>query len=81
MGRTSREKEQHDDVFWLSYSKNGGHSFTNETSRNAGDGGQWAKRVIWRRLGWGRNWIFKIRTWTTKRPVLKGLIAKMYGEP
>jgi hypothetical protein len=70
-----------DDVFWLSYSKNGGHSFTNETARNAGDGGQWAKRVIWRRLGWGRNWIFRIRTWTTKRPVLKGLIAKLYGEP
>ena len=69
-----------DDVFWLSYSKNGGHSFTNETSRNAGDGGQWAKRVIWRRLGWARNWIFRIRTWTTARPILKGLIAKPYGE-
>ena len=69
-----------DDVFWLSYSKNGGHTFTNETSRNAGDGGNWFKRVIWRRLGWGRNWIFRIRTWTTARPVLKGLIAKNYGE-
>jgi len=69
-----------DDVFWLSYSKDGGHTFTNEVSRNAGEGGDWAKRVIWRRLGQARNWIFRIRTFTTARPVLKGLIAKMYGE-
>jgi hypothetical protein len=69
-----------DDVFWLSYSKDGGHTFSNEVSRAAGDGGQWKTRVIWRKLGEARNWIFKIRTWTTARPVLKGLIAKMYGE-
>jgi len=70
-----------DDVFWLSYSKDGGHTFTNEVSRNAGEGGDWARRVIWRRLGQARNWIFKVRTFTTKRPILKGLVAKMYGEP
>lgn len=69
-----------DDIFWLSYSKNGGHSFTNETARSAGDGGEWNKRVIWRRIGQARRWIFRIRTWTTVRPVLKGLIAKAYGE-
>ena len=69
-----------DDVFWLSYSKNGGHTFTNEISRNAGDGGDWGKRVLWHRLGEARNWIFRIRTWTTARPILKGLIARMYGE-
>jgi hypothetical protein len=69
-----------DDLIWLSYSKNGGHTFTNETARNAGDAGNWFKRVIWRRLGWGRLWMFKIRTWTTARPVLKGLVAKIYGE-
>jgi hypothetical protein len=69
-----------DDVFWLSYSKNGGHTFSNEVSRSAGEGGDWAKRVIWRRLGQARNWIFKVRTFTTARPILKGLIAKMYGE-
>lgn len=69
-----------DDVFWLSYSKNGGHTFTNETSRSAGDGGNWNKRLVWRRLGQARSWIFRIRTWTPKRPVLKGLIGKWYGE-
>ena len=69
-----------DDQFWLSYSKNGGHTFTNETMRSAGEGGDWARRVIWRRLGWARNWIFRIRTWTTARPVYKSFVAKMYGE-
>ncbi len=69
-----------DDQFWLSYSKNGGHTFTNETMRPAGEGGDWARRVIWRRLGWARNWIFRIRTWTTARPVYKSFVAKMYGE-
>lgn len=69
-----------DDVFWLSYSKNGGHTFSNEVARSAGDGGQWSKRVIWRKLGWGRNWIFRIRAWTPKRPIIKGLIALAAGE-
>jgi len=72
--------EANDDVFWLSYSKNGGHTFNNTIARNAGEGGDWAKRVIWRWLGEARLWIFRIDTWTPKRPVLKGLIAKMYGE-
>ena len=69
-----------DDEFWLSYSKNGGHTFNNGIMKNAGEGGDWARRVIWRWLGEARNWIFRIDTWTPKRPVLKGLIAKMYGE-
>ena len=69
-----------DDQFWLSYSKDGGHTYSTEIVKSAGEGGQWDLRVIWRRLGQARNWIFKIRTWTTARPVFKGLIAKMYGE-
>ncbi len=69
-----------DDEFWLSYSKDGGHTYSTEVMKSAGEGGQWDIRVIWRRLGQARNWIFRIRTWTTARPVLKGLVAKMYGE-
>lgn len=72
--------EVNDDQFWLSYSKNGGHTFSNSLVRNAGEGGDWGRRVIWRRLGEARNWILRIDTWTSKRPVLKGLVAKMYGE-
>ena len=70
-----------DDQYWLSYSKNGGHTFTNPVMKNSGEGGDWAKRVIWRMCGSSRNWIFRIDTWTPKRPVLKGLIARMYGDP
>ena len=69
-----------DDIFELSYSKDGGHTYSTIRQRNAGEGGEWDKRVIWRRLGQSRNWIFRITTKTPKRPVLKGLIAKMYGE-
>jgi len=72
--------EANDDQYWLSYSKNGGHTYNNAIMKNAGEGGDWARRVIWRWLGEARNWIFRIDTWTPKRPVLKGLIAKMYGE-
>jgi hypothetical protein len=69
-----------DDQYWLSYSKDGGHTYSNAVMRNAGEGGDWARRVIWRYLGQARNWIFRIDTWTPKRPVLKGLIARMFGE-
>jgi len=69
-----------DDVFSLSYSKDGGHTYNNAVEQSAGEGGDWRRRVIWRRLGEARNWIFRIDTHTPKRPVLKGLIAKMYGE-
>ena len=69
-----------DDDFELSYSKDGGHTYSTSVTKQAGEGGQWDRRVLWRRLGQARNWIFRIRTHTPKRPVLKGLIAKMYGE-
>ncbi len=72
--------EANDDQFWLSVSKNGGHTYGNSIMKNAGEGGDWARRVIWRKLGEARNWIFQTDTWTSKRPVLKGLIAKLYGE-
>ena len=68
------------DRIWLSYSKNAGKTFSSEIPRAAGVGGDWGKRVIWRRLGFARNWIFRIRTWTTGRPVFKGLVAKVYGD-
>lgn len=69
-----------DDSFWLSYSKDGGHTYSTAVEKSAGEGGQWDKRVFWTRLGEARNWIFRIETWTPLRPVFKGLIAKMYGE-
>lgn len=69
-----------DTSMWLSYSKDGGHTYTNEVERSMGDAGDYARRVIWRRLGHARNWIFRFRTWTPNPHVLKGLYARLYGE-
>jgi len=69
-----------DSSMWLSYSKDGGHSFSNEVERSVGDTGDYKRRVIWRRLGIARNWIFRLRTWSPKPMVLKGGYAKVYGE-
>ncbi len=68
-----------DTTVWLSYSKDGGHTYTDEVSRDMGDAGNYAKRVIWRRLGIARNWTFKIRTWTPNKVVMKGLYLRPYG--
>ena len=69
-----------DTNMWLSYSKDGGHTYTDEIAGDMGDAGEYSKRVIWRRLGQARNWIFKFRTWSPNPMVLKGAYARLYGE-
>jgi len=69
-----------DDGMWLSYSKDGGHTYSNEVERSMGDLGSYAKRLIWRRLGHARNWIFRLRTWSPNPMVLKGAYARLYGD-
>jgi hypothetical protein len=69
-----------DTSIWLSYSKDGGHTYSEEISASIGDAGEYRKRVIWRRLGWGRNWTFRVRTWSPNRVILKGLYLRRYGE-
>ena len=69
-----------DTSMWMSWSKDGGHVYSDEIERSAGDSGDYKRRVIWRRLGHARNWTFKLRTWTPNPHVLKGLYAKLYGE-
>ena len=68
------------ELFWLSYSKDGGHTYSDEVARSIGDAGEYDTRLIWRRLGHARNWIFKVRTWTPNKVIIKGAIAKLYGE-
>ena len=65
---------------WLSYSKDGGHTFSDEVVRSAGKTGKYATRLMWRKLGKARNWIFRIRTWSPNKPLLKGAFARFYGE-
>lgn len=69
-----------DTSMWLSYSKDGGHTFSNEIERSMGDAGEYDRRVIWRRLGQARNWIFRLRTWSPNPMVLKGAYARFHGE-
>lgn len=69
-----------DTSMWMSASKDGGHTYSNEVERDMGDAGEYDKRVIWRKLGWGRNWTFRLRTWSPNPMVLKSLYARLYGE-
>ena len=69
-----------DGKVWLSYSKDGGHTWSNERERSLGGTGKYAHRVIWRKLGWGRNWRFRVRTWSTDKIVIKGAWARFDGE-
>jgi len=68
-----------DTGMWLSYSKDGGHTYSDEIERSAGEAGDYARRVIWRRLGHARNWTFRLRTWTPNPHVLKGLYGRLWG--
>ena len=70
-----------DTNIWLSYSKDGGHTWSNEISRSIGDAGEYNHRIIWRKLGWARHWIFKVRTWSPNAVVIKGAYTRVYGEP
>jgi hypothetical protein len=69
-----------DTSMWLSYSKDGGHTYSDEIDVSMGDAGEYEKRVIWRRLGQARNWIFKLRTWSPNPMVLKGAYVRLHGE-
>ena len=45
----------------LSISKNNGNTFGNEAWKTIGAIGAYLNRVVWRRLGVGLDWVFKIR--------------------
>jgi len=65
---------------WMSWSKDGGHTYSNEIARSAGVLGEYGKRLMWRRLGQSRRWSFRYRSWATGRTVLKNLQAFRRGE-
>ena len=70
MGRGS------DPQVMMSYSDDGGVTFSNEKWRSFGKIGEYFKRVIWRRLGVARERIYKFRI-TDPVPVkITGCYAK-----
>jgi hypothetical protein len=74
------EEGVNDANVWLSYSKDGGHTFSNERPRSVGAVGEYAKRIVWRKLGKARHWVLRIRTWSTGKVIIKGVYARLYGE-
>lgn len=50
-----------DPVAMLSYSDDGGHSWSNELFATIGKLGNYKKRIIWRRLGRSRDRVFKLK--------------------
>jgi hypothetical protein len=49
-----------DPLAMLSWSDDGGHSWSNEYQAGAGKAGEYKKRVIWRRLGRSRDRVYQI---------------------
>jgi hypothetical protein len=47
-------------ILSLSVSKDGGHSFGQEMERDCGQAGEFNRRVIWRRLGQGRDIVLEL---------------------
>lgn len=68
-----------DSSIWMSWSKDGGHTWSNEVEKSIGDLGDYARRLVWRRLGQGRNWTFRFRTWSPSKLVFKALYIRPYG--
>lgn len=56
----------------LRYSKDSGHTWSDEYTISAGGLGEYIFRVIWRRLGLARDWVFEI---STTSPTLKRFIT------
>ncbi|MGH7447901.1 MAG: hypothetical protein ACRELT_10105 [Longimicrobiales bacterium] len=46
----------------LAWSNDGGYSFNTAKTQTAGSAGEYSKRVIWRRLGKGRDRVFEVRS-------------------
>jgi hypothetical protein len=71
-----------DDELTLSWSKDGGHSYSTGVQLLLGVGAStgYATRLMQRKLGQARNWIFRIYTDTPRKIVVKGAYGLVYGE-
>lgn len=67
------------DTFTIEWSKDGGQGFGNAVTRHFS--GKRAHRAMIYKLGTARQWTFRFKTSVAVRIALKGLIAKVYGEP
>ncbi|OGO93507.1 MAG: hypothetical protein A3F10_05645 [Coxiella sp. RIFCSPHIGHO2_12_FULL_42_15] len=56
----------------LSFSRDGGHRFGNQHALTLGRAGDFGQRVIWRRLGMSRDYVFKIELWHPVKALIFG---------
>lgn len=57
---------------WLSWSNDGGHTWSDEYSASVGKIGEYKKRLMWRRLGRSRNRVFRLRMIDSVKKVILG---------
>lgn len=60
----------------MQYSKDGGHTYSNEVWADFGGIGQYRKRAVFRRLGRGRDWVFRFRITDPVETVFVGAWAR-----
>lgn len=65
----------------LQWSKDGGVSFSTGVSFDLGEAADVEDRLIVRKLGKARRWVFRLTTATTRKPVIKGLIGRSPDVP
>ena len=61
----------------LSISKDNGHTFGAELWKSIGMAGDYLARVVWRRLGVGRDWVFKLRVTDPVKVVITYAAARV----
>jgi hypothetical protein len=61
-----------DPQLMMQYSKDGGHTWSNEVWVDIGEMGQYGTRAVFNRLGRGRDWLFKFRVTDPVKTVFIG---------
>jgi hypothetical protein len=57
----------------MSFSKDGGKTWSKEYIKSMGNIGEYRKRVIWRSLGRCKNWVFKFRISDPVKRIIMGI--------
>ncbi len=72
-----REGQGSDPTVMLQFSKDGGHAWSHELWRSIGLRGEYKTRAKWNRLGYARNWTFRIRVTDPVYRVLIGAVGEV----
>lgn len=64
----------------LTWSNDGGHTWSNDHEASMGKQGEYKKRIIWRRLGYARDRVFRVMISDPVKKVLIGQYAELVGE-